>query len=125
MMNRTPLTSLARLSRLSRMAALAAAAFSLAHSAQALEIDLPGETAIYKQSDMPGYSLTLQNCLMCHSAQYVEYQPKTSPRTYWEATVKKMKKPFGAPFPDADIPAIVDYLSKTYGAESTAAAPTK
>lgn len=28
-----------------------------------------------------------------------------------------MKKPFGAPFPDQDIPAMVDYLVKTYGAE--------
>jgi len=28
-----------------------------------------------------------------------------------------MKKPFGAPFADEDIPAIVDYLVKTYGAE--------
>ena len=125
MMNRTPLTSLARLSRLSRMAALAAAAFSLAHSAQALEIDLPGETAIYKQSDMPGYSLTLQNCLMCHSAQYVQYQPKSSPRSYWEATVKKMKPPFGAPFAESDVPAMVDYLTKTYGAESSAATAVK
>ena len=92
------------------------------HSAQALEIDLPGETALYKESSLPGYSLTLQNCLMCHSAQYVQYQPKSSPRSYWEATVKKMKHPFGAPFAESDIPAMVDYLTKTYGAESSATA---
>ncbi len=104
-----------------RTAALCAAAIAMAHPAQALEIDLPAETALYKQSDMPGYQLTLQSCLMCHSAQYVQYQPKTSPRTYWEATVKKMKHPFGAPFPESDIPAIVDYLTKTYGAESAPA----
>ena len=29
-----------------------------AHSAQALEIDLPGETALYKESSLPGYSRT-------------------------------------------------------------------
>ncbi|QNP50513.1 cytochrome c [Diaphorobacter aerolatus] len=103
------------------MAALICGA-ALQQQAQALEIDLPGETAIYRESDLPGYKLTLQNCLMCHSAQYAQYQPTTSPRSYWEATVKKMKKPFGATFPDDDIPAIVDYLSKTYGAESTAGA---
>jgi sulfite dehydrogenase len=28
-----------------------------------------------------------------------------------------MKKPFGAQFDDADIPAMVDYLAKTYGNE--------
>ncbi|QIL82269.1 cytochrome c [Diaphorobacter sp. HDW4A] len=105
--------------------ALLAAVCGAAHPAMALEIDLPAETALYKQSDMPGYTLTLQNCLMCHSAQYAQYQPKTSPRSYWEATVKKMKHPFGAPFPETDIPAMVDYLTKTYGAESSTAATTK
>lgn len=88
--------------------------------AQALEITLPAETAIYKESALPGYQLALANCLMCHSAQYVQTQPHTSPRSYWEATVKKMKTPFGAPFPEADIAPIVDYLAKTYGAESAA-----
>lgn len=28
-----------------------------------------------------------------------------------------MKASFGAPFPEEDIPAMVDYLVKTYGAE--------
>lgn len=83
----------------------------------ALDITFPPETATYKPSDLPGYRLVQQNCMTCHSAQYVQYQPPTSPRSYWEATVKKMKKPFGAPFADEDIPAMVDYLVKTYGAE--------
>ena len=85
--------------------------------ARALDITLPPETASYQHSDLPGYKLVLQNCLQCHSAQYPQMQPATSPRTYWEATVKKMKKPFGAQFSDDDIPAMVDYLVKTYGAE--------
>ena len=83
----------------------------------ALEITLPPETASYKPSDLPGYALVQRDCLVCHSAHYVQYQPSSSPRSYWEATVKKMKTPFGAPFADEDIPAIVDYLVKTYGAE--------
>jgi hypothetical protein len=44
-------------------------------------------------------------------------QPPSSPRAWWDATVKKMKKPFGAPFPDEDVAAMVEYLVKTYGAE--------
>lgn len=88
--------------------------------ARALEIELPAETAVYRESALPGYQLAMANCLMCHSAQYVQTQPHTSPRSYWEATVRKMKTPFGAPFPEADIAPIVDYLSKTYGAESAA-----
>jgi cytochrome c5 len=86
-------------------------------AASALEITLPRESAAFKASDLPGYALVQRDCLICHSAQYVQYQPSSSPRAYWEATVKKMQKPFGAPFPDDDIPAIVDYLVKTYGAE--------
>lgn len=92
-----------------------------AGAAQATEITLPAETAAYKPSALPGYQLVQANCLLCHSAHYAQMQPPSSPRTYWEATVKKMKKPFGAQFADADIPAMVDYLSKTYGAEQAAA----
>ncbi len=86
-------------------------------TASALEITLPPETARFAPSDLPGYALVQRDCLVCHSAQYVQSQPPSMPRSYWEATVKKMKNPFGAPFADEDIPAIVDYLVKTYGTE--------
>ena len=80
-------------------------------------ITLPGETVVYRPSELPGYQLVQRNCALCHSAQYVTTQPPTSSRSYWEATVRKMKKPFGAVFPDEDIAPMVDYLVKTYGAE--------
>jgi hypothetical protein len=82
----------------------------------ALDIDLPPETAVFKPSTLPGYALAQRDCMTCHSVHYIATQP-TSSRAYWEATVKKMKKPFGAQFADADMPAIVDYLVKTYGTE--------
>ena len=87
-----------------------AVALALAGSAGALEIQLPPETATYKPSELPGYQLVQRNCMTCHAAQYASTQPPASPRAYWEATVKKMKKPFGAQFDDADVPAMVDYL---------------
>ena len=96
----------------------------------ALDIQLPAETAAYKPSSLPGYQLALRDCMTCHSAHYVQSQPSTSPRAYWEATVKKMKHPFGAQFADEDIAPIADYLVKTYGAEkgmataAVVAAPT-
>ena len=83
-------------------------------------ITLPRETATYVASQLPGYPLVQRNCAGCHSAHYVAMQPPSSPRAWWDATVKKMKEPFGAPFPDDDIAAMVDYLVKTYGAERTA-----
>ncbi len=84
--------------------------------------EMPPETATYRPSDLPGYALVQRNCLTCHSAQYVSTQPRL-PRSYWDATVRKMKKPFGALFPDEDIPAMVEYLSKTYGSEGSPASP--
>lgn len=99
------------------------ATFSIVGCAvHAADITLPPETAAYKPSTLPGYQRTLANCLACHSAQYAQMQPPASPRTYWDATVRKMKKPFGAPLAEEDIPIIVDYLVKTYGDERAAVA---
>ena len=84
-------------------------------------ITLPPETGTYKAA--PGVELAQANCLICHSTEYVSTQPPM-PRKYWEATVKKMKEKFGAPMPDAQVAALVDYLAATYGA-APAAAPAK
>lgn len=93
--------------------------------AVAVEITLPPETATFKPSTLPGYQLVQKNCMTCHAAQYAATQPPTLDRAYWEATVKKMKKPFGAQFSDADIAPMVDYLVKTYGAERPVAGGAK
>jgi cytochrome c5 len=86
-------------------------------------IILPGETVVYRENNLPGYQLVQRNCGLCHSAEYAASQPPALPRSYWDATVKKMKKPFGATFPDEDVPAMVDYLVKTYGTERSGAKP--
>lgn len=96
---------------------LLAASTLASYSAIALDIQLPPETAVFKPSALPGYLLAQRNCTICHSVHYIQSQPSASPRGYWEATVKKMRAPFGAKFTDEDIPVIVDYLVKTYGAE--------
>ena len=88
-------------------------------------VTMPPETAVVRASDLPGYQLVQRHCGTCHSAHYVTTQPPASSRTYWDATVRKMKKPFGAQFPDEDVPAMVDYLVKTYGAERAGAADAK
>jgi sulfite dehydrogenase len=98
-------------------AAIAALA-AIAPSAAQRTFTLPAETVVYQKSDLPGYQLVQRNCVGCHSAHYVATQPPTLARPYWENTVKRMKKPFGAQFPDEDVAAMVDYLVKTYGAEA-------
>lgn len=98
---------------------LVLAAFTLAHPAHAAakSIDLPPDGVQLKPSSLEGYAKAQANCVACHSAEYMLYQPPTAPRGYWEAMVKRMKGVFKAPIDDADMPAIVDYLAKTYGNE--------
>lgn len=98
-------------------ALVAIASATITSIAQQRTFTLPPETVVYKESNLAGYQLVQRNCTGCHSAHYVQTQPPLLNRTYWENTVKRMKKPFGAPFPDEDVPAMVDYLVKTYGAE--------
>lgn len=93
--------------------------------AGALEIKLPEEKTRLLESPLPGYALAQAHCYTCHSTEYMRYQP-VSARPYWQATVTKMQKTFGAPIPDAAVAPIVEYLVKTYGAErALAPAPGK
>lgn len=91
---------------------LFALGFSALLRAGEVAITLPPETGTYKTA--PGVELAQANCLMCHSTEYVSSQPPM-PRKFWEANVKKMKEKFGAPTPDDQIAALVDYLTATYG----------
>ena len=82
-------------------------------------IVLPADGIQLTPSPLPGYAKAQAQCVACHSAEYMRYQPINAPRGYWEAMVKRMKDVFKAPVDDADMPAIVDYLAKTYGAEQS------
>jgi sulfite dehydrogenase (cytochrome) subunit B len=88
-----------------------------AAQAGAKSIELPGDAAQLKASALPGYAKAQASCVACHSAEYMLYQPASASRAYWENMVKRMKTVFKAPLDDADVPAIVDYLVKTYGNE--------
>lgn len=80
-------------------------------------ITLPPDGLQLKASALPGYAKAQANCVACHSAEYMAYQPPTAARPYWDAMVKRMKGVFKAPIADEDMPVIVDYLVKTYGNE--------
>jgi hypothetical protein len=80
-------------------------------------IVLPPDGEQLVPSALPGYAKAQANCVYCHSAEYMRYQPPNAARPYWDAMVKRMKQVFNAPVDDADMPAIVDYLVKTYGNE--------
>ena len=78
-------------------------------------IVLPPDGAQLRPSSLPGYAKAQANCIACHSAEYLLYQPPNASRPYWDAMAKRMKAVFKAPLNDADIPEIVDYLTATYG----------
>src|SRR5215468_4095312 len=93
----------------------AAAVASLAAAvASPISYDLPPETAAFKPG--PNLETTRNNCTGCHSADYIDTQPRNlkSKRDFWQAEVTKMIKVYGAPIDEADVPKIVDYLSATY-----------
>ena len=92
-------------------------ALNLAAPAGAKDIVLPPDGLQLTPSPLPGYAKAQANCTMCHSAEYMRYQPPSAARPYWDAMVHRMKVVFKAPIADEDMPEIVDYLAKTYGNE--------
>ena len=88
-----------------------------APAAMAKDITLPPDGVQLTPSPLPGYAKAQANCTMCHSAEYMRYQPPSAARLYWDAMVHRMKVVFKAPIADEDMPEIIDYLAKTYGNE--------
>lgn len=101
-----------------RLAALGAAAGVVmvvgGLQAKPLSIKLPEETAQFKPG--PNLDVVQANCTACHSADYVQTQPRGPKfgKDFWTAEVNKMIKVYGAPIDANDIPKIVEYLATTY-----------
>ena len=95
---------------------LALAGCLLPASAQAAPVSyaLPEETAAFKPG--PNLDVVKANCAACHSADYVQTQPRGEKfkKDFWQAEVTKMIKVYGAPIDEADVSKIVDYLAATY-----------
>ena len=92
---------------------LAAFALGTAHAAP-VSYKLPDETAAFKPG--PNLEVVQNNCTACHSADYINTQPRGEKfkKDFWAAEVTKMIKVYGAPIDDADVGKIVDYLSANY-----------
>ncbi|UVL42432.1 c-type cytochrome [Pseudomonas sp. B21-040] len=103
------------------MILLCAAQVCLAGWANAapLSITLPPETAVLKPSALPGYPLAQQKCSICHSADYINFQPPGMTLAQWTAEAGKMQHVYGAPISDQDVSTIGVYLAVTYGSAQT------
>jgi mono/diheme cytochrome c family protein len=83
-------------------------------TAAPISYTLPEETAAFRPG--PNLDVVKNNCTACHSADYVETQPRGPKfkKDFWQAEVTKMIKVYGAPIAEADVPKIVEYLATTY-----------
>jgi sulfite dehydrogenase (cytochrome) subunit B len=104
-----------RLVLTSLLATAALAALSLgATNAAPRAYTLPNETAAFRPG--PNLEVVQNNCTACHSADYINIQPRGPKfkKDFWQAEVMKMIKVYGAPIDEADIGKIVDYLTAAY-----------
>jgi mono/diheme cytochrome c family protein len=79
---------------------------------------LPEPTAQFKPPPDPshasGFQAAQENCMTCHSVDYIAMQPPRKGQAFWDAEVTKMIKVYHAPIGEADGRAIAAYLSNTY-----------
>ena len=68
-----------------------------------------------KLKDGPGLDKVRQNCIACHSLDYIPLNSPFLDEKGWEAVVTKMVKAFGAPIKPEDQKPIADYLARYYG----------
>lgn len=97
---------------------LAAIASVAPSSSQVREIELPKDVSELRPSALPGYDLALKKCGICHSANYVSYQPPGKDQQQWTAEMKKMQHSYGAPLSENEIKLIGAYLAVAYGSAS-------
>jgi len=81
----------------------------------AADITLPPDTSVLRESELPGYRLAQQKCGICHSANYISYQPPGMSLDQWTAEMQKMQHSYGAPINEHEIQLIGAYLAVEYG----------
>jgi len=80
---------------------------------KSVNVDIPFGDRIFEG---PGSDVANNNCLVCHSAAMVLYEPELS-QTQWRAEVEKMRASYKAPVDPKDVDAIVAYLVSIKGAK--------
>ena len=113
------LAAVATLTILSAPSALAAQATA----PSVKKIELPADNAMARLKPGPGLETVQNDCMICHSTDYIVRQPGGDAK-HWEPEVRKMITVFGAPIPEADVQTIVNYLAIAYGAQPAKPAST-
>jgi len=105
-----------------RAAALAARALAVALAAglatpavaKPVSYTLPGESSALKKTAEPGYQRAENQCVTCHSRDYITTQPRGKGKEFWTGEVTKMVNVYAAPIPEPDRALIADYLAANY-----------
>lgn len=79
---------------------------------KSVSITLPPSSIQFKPG--PNLGIVQANCLVCHNADYIYFQPALT-RAQWTAEVNKMRGAYKANIAEDDIPKIVDYLMTQNG----------
>jgi cytochrome c551/c552 len=87
----------------------------LSVNAASSEIKLPADASVLRPSTLPGYTVAQQKCGICHSADYISYQPPGKDLAQWTAEMNKMQHSYGAPLDEREIKLVGAYLAVTYG----------
>jgi len=77
-------------------------------------IPMPADHAYATLKPGPGVEVTRQQCVSCHSTDYIVTQPRGDQKQ-WEGVVTKMIGVYGANIPPEDAKAIAQYLATHYG----------
>ena len=75
---------------------------------------LAGEEKV-RLKEGPGLDKVRQNCVSCHSLDYIPLNSPFLDEKGWEATVNKMANAYKAPIKEEDRKPIAEYLAKNYG----------
>jgi mono/diheme cytochrome c family protein len=83
-------------------------------AALAVTLAMAGEEKV-KLKEAPGLDKVRNNCIACHSLDYIPLNSPFLDAKGWEATVAKMQKAYGAPIKPEDAAPIAQYLAENYG----------
>jgi hypothetical protein len=82
--------------------------------ALAVTLAVAGEEKV-KLKDGPNVDKVRNNCVACHSLDYIPLNSPFLDEKGWEAVVTKMTKAFHAPIKAEDAGPIAEYLGRYYG----------
>lgn len=81
---------------------------------RALNVHLPVSTAVFPAGQ--GASIANSQCLICHSAEMVLFQPRRT-QAQWTESINKMRAVYGAPIPAEQVDALAVYLASVISRE--------